>query len=223
MEHLGDDRLGPALDRLFDADRAALLTEVVVAVGQRFNLRFDEFHNDSTSIRFCGKLSRRVGSNDTWPDGAGNHLRLLQKCCGEKYVAIPQSPGASPIVLLDRHHINSNSRCFQASLSNLEPCHVPASLWSEVRSRAASHGSAGGRTATIPPTSCRSGSNPWSAVQACEVPIVNCQTDVGGRPSWCRRNATTDDRISSAVAGSGDGAGLPGVWPPVAEVPRLVA
>jgi len=29
MQHLGDDRLGCALDRLFDADRAALLTDVM--------------------------------------------------------------------------------------------------------------------------------------------------------------------------------------------------
>lgn len=34
MGHLSDDRIGRALDRLFDADRAALLTDVVVAVGQ---------------------------------------------------------------------------------------------------------------------------------------------------------------------------------------------
>jgi hypothetical protein len=43
---LGDDQLGRALDRLFDADRAALLTEVVVAVGQRFGVRFAQLHND---------------------------------------------------------------------------------------------------------------------------------------------------------------------------------
>jgi transposase len=61
MEHLGDDRLGRALDRLFDADRTALLTEVVVAVGQRFNLKFDEFHNDSTSISFCGNYRAASG------------------------------------------------------------------------------------------------------------------------------------------------------------------
>jgi transposase len=54
MEHLSDDRLGRALDHLFDADRAALLTDVVVAVGQAFALKFDEFHNDSTTISFCG-------------------------------------------------------------------------------------------------------------------------------------------------------------------------
>src|SRR5215470_8608492 len=54
MEHLGDDRLGRALDRLFDADRAALLTDVVIAVGQVFGLRFEEIHNDSTTVSFCG-------------------------------------------------------------------------------------------------------------------------------------------------------------------------
>src|SRR5262245_52339829 len=54
MEHLGDDRIGRALDHLFDADRAALLTNVVLAVGQAFALKFDELHNDSTTVSFCG-------------------------------------------------------------------------------------------------------------------------------------------------------------------------
>jgi transposase len=61
MEHLCDDRLGRALDRLFDADRAALLTEVVLAVGQRFGVSFDELHNDSTSISFCGNYHGASG------------------------------------------------------------------------------------------------------------------------------------------------------------------
>jgi transposase len=54
MARLGDDRLGRALDRLFDADRAALLTDVVLAVGRAFALKFDEFHNDSTTVSFYG-------------------------------------------------------------------------------------------------------------------------------------------------------------------------
>jgi transposase len=54
MQHLCDDRLGRALDRLFDADRAALLTDVVLAVGSAFALKFDELHNDSTTVSFCG-------------------------------------------------------------------------------------------------------------------------------------------------------------------------
>ena len=55
MGQLGDDRIGRALDRLFDADRAALLTEVVLSVGQKFAVRLAELHNDSTSVRFCGQ------------------------------------------------------------------------------------------------------------------------------------------------------------------------
>jgi transposase len=61
MEHLSDDRIGRALDRLFDADRAALLTEVVVAMGSRFGVRFEQLHNDSTSIAFCGQYGRATG------------------------------------------------------------------------------------------------------------------------------------------------------------------
>ena len=61
MAHLSDDRLGRALDNLFDADRAALLTDVVLAVAQRFGLRFDELHNDSTSISFCGSFRNATG------------------------------------------------------------------------------------------------------------------------------------------------------------------
>lgn len=61
MAHLSDDRIGRALDRLFDADRAALLTEVVVNIGQRFEVSFDRLHNDSTSISFCGQYRAAKG------------------------------------------------------------------------------------------------------------------------------------------------------------------
>ena len=60
VRHVGDDAIGRALDRLFDADRAALLTEVVVAASERFGVALEELHNDSTTIRFCGQyLSAR--------------------------------------------------------------------------------------------------------------------------------------------------------------------
>ena len=61
IAHLGDDRIGRALDRLFDADRATLLTEVVLAVGQKFNVAFEQFHNDSTSISLCGQYRAATG------------------------------------------------------------------------------------------------------------------------------------------------------------------
>ncbi len=61
VRHVGDDAIGRALDRLFDADRATLLTEVVVAATKEFELTLDELHNDSTSIRFCGQYRQAKG------------------------------------------------------------------------------------------------------------------------------------------------------------------
>lgn len=52
---VSDDAIGRALDRLFDADRGSLLTAVVVAAGEAFDLSFEELHNDSTTVRFCGQ------------------------------------------------------------------------------------------------------------------------------------------------------------------------
>jgi transposase len=51
---LNDDCVGRALERLFDADRALLQTEVVVNAIRRFAIDCSEFHNDSTSITFSG-------------------------------------------------------------------------------------------------------------------------------------------------------------------------
>jgi len=58
---LSDDRIGRALDRLFDADRAALLTDVVLAVVQRFGVRMQQLHNDSTSVSLCGQYRQANG------------------------------------------------------------------------------------------------------------------------------------------------------------------
>jgi transposase len=60
---LSDDRIGRALDRLFDADRGALLTEVVLALAQRFGVRLQQLHNDSTSISLCGQYRHARGRN----------------------------------------------------------------------------------------------------------------------------------------------------------------
>lgn len=52
---LNDDRVGRALDRLFDADRSSLVLSVVVRAVQEFGLRLDRFHNDSTTVSFQGR------------------------------------------------------------------------------------------------------------------------------------------------------------------------
>ncbi len=51
---LNDDRVGRALDRLFDADRAALMTELVLATLRDFKVDVDQLHNDSTTLTLTG-------------------------------------------------------------------------------------------------------------------------------------------------------------------------
>jgi transposase len=59
---LNDDRLGRALVRLFDADRASLLTELLLAVVNEFSVDTTEMHNDSTSISVHGQYPQADGT-----------------------------------------------------------------------------------------------------------------------------------------------------------------
>jgi transposase len=61
VRHIGDDAIGRSLERLFDADRGSLLTELVVSMAEVFKISFDEMHNDSTTIRFCGQYRAAKG------------------------------------------------------------------------------------------------------------------------------------------------------------------
>jgi transposase len=56
---LGDDALGRALDKLFQCDRASLMTALVVQAAKTFDLGTSQIHNDSTSIKFCGAYARQ--------------------------------------------------------------------------------------------------------------------------------------------------------------------
>lgn len=52
---VNDDRVGRALDQLFDADRAGLLTELIVGAIREFRIELDQFHNDSTTLTVTGE------------------------------------------------------------------------------------------------------------------------------------------------------------------------
>ncbi|MGH8221900.1 MAG: IS1634 family transposase [Woeseiaceae bacterium] len=54
VSRLHDDRLGRALDRLFDSVGPELILAVVRQVVQEFAVSLDELHNDSTSVSFFG-------------------------------------------------------------------------------------------------------------------------------------------------------------------------
>jgi len=58
-QHLGDDALGRALDRLFEADRASLLTGLILQAVRVFQVQTDQIHNDSTSVKFSGAYARQ--------------------------------------------------------------------------------------------------------------------------------------------------------------------
>ncbi len=51
---LNDDRIGRGLDRLFDADIAALALDVAAHAVRDFDVTLDELHSDSTTVTFHG-------------------------------------------------------------------------------------------------------------------------------------------------------------------------
>jgi hypothetical protein len=51
-----DDRLARALDKLYRADRSCLLTRLVVAAVQTFEVQIPRIHNDSTPLKTYGRM-----------------------------------------------------------------------------------------------------------------------------------------------------------------------
>jgi transposase len=60
-ELLNDDRVGRMLARLFDADRASLLTRLVLDAVETFDIDLSRLHNDSTSIKLSGAYDTADG------------------------------------------------------------------------------------------------------------------------------------------------------------------
>jgi hypothetical protein len=58
---LGDDRVGRALDTLFDADRASMLTTLTLRAIDAFAIDTSELHNDSTSLTLTGAYRSATG------------------------------------------------------------------------------------------------------------------------------------------------------------------
>jgi len=58
---LNDDRVGRALDQLFDCDRVSLLTELVLRAISEFHVECSQLHNDSTSITLHGAYEQADG------------------------------------------------------------------------------------------------------------------------------------------------------------------
>jgi transposase len=54
-----DDTIARALDSLFSADRASLMTKVVLEAIKEFDVNTEEIHNDSTSVKLYGAYKRQ--------------------------------------------------------------------------------------------------------------------------------------------------------------------
>ena len=57
-----DDRFGRSLDRLYEADRACLMTDLVTGFVRTFDLDLQRIHNDSTSIKAHGRYPEKTRS-----------------------------------------------------------------------------------------------------------------------------------------------------------------
>ncbi|MBK7019697.1 MAG: IS1634 family transposase [Candidatus Microthrix sp.] len=62
VDALNDDRTGRMLDRLFDTDRASLITHTVLSAVRHFDVNMDQLHNDSTTVTFSGGYHQATGA-----------------------------------------------------------------------------------------------------------------------------------------------------------------
>ncbi len=56
LKAFNDDRFARALDKLYLADRASLMTEIVVKMIEEVDLELSRIHNDSTTVKAYGKI-----------------------------------------------------------------------------------------------------------------------------------------------------------------------
>jgi transposase len=62
LSQLNDDRIGRSLDRLFDSECTAFLTDFVLRLIKEFSVPLDQLHNDSTTLSFQGNYLEADGT-----------------------------------------------------------------------------------------------------------------------------------------------------------------
>ena len=95
---LNDDRIGRMLARLFDADRASLLTRLVLDAVESFDIDVSQLHNDSTSLKFSGAYQYTDGrERGGTPTPAVKHgfSKDLPSHCVVSHLGVANSPGWS--------------------------------------------------------------------------------------------------------------------------------
>ena len=54
--NFNDDRFARSLDKLYMADRASMMTDIVIMVVKLFDINLDRIHNDSTTVKAFGEI-----------------------------------------------------------------------------------------------------------------------------------------------------------------------
>jgi len=69
-----DDRFGRALDRLYLADRASLMTEIVMKMIRVVGLDLSRVHNDSTTVKAYGRIPGLTKTGLKLAHGKSNYV-----------------------------------------------------------------------------------------------------------------------------------------------------
>jgi transposase len=62
MDIFNDDRFGRSVEKASKADRATIITEVILIMIDKFGIKLDQLHNDSTTLKAYGKMPGKTES-----------------------------------------------------------------------------------------------------------------------------------------------------------------
>jgi transposase len=94
---LNDDRIGRALDALFAADRASMLTKLMCAVIKTFQVSLDELHNDATTLSMQGEYSSSSANSSAAPRVRFGHAKERPDLAQLVYLLTVSADGNVPI------------------------------------------------------------------------------------------------------------------------------
>ena len=94
---LNDDRLGRALDALFEADRASMLTALMTNAISAFAIALDELHNDATTLHMQGDYSSSTGDSPRAPRVRFGHAKERPDLAQLIYLLTVSADGYVPI------------------------------------------------------------------------------------------------------------------------------
>ncbi len=99
VDALNDDRFARALDKLYMADRATIMTEIVVKMIKAVDLDMSRIHNDSTTVKAYGKIGGTTKDGLRMANGKSKDHRpdLKQLLFSQKYYMRKLVDGGAPL------------------------------------------------------------------------------------------------------------------------------